>query len=113
MGYDKFSKNTKKRHSILIKNQKRKYPNREYLFSYNYFENHNCCFYPCHPDSIYGHNCMFCRCPLYHDDDCIGIKNGDGVMLDNGIKDCSQCVYPHEYKNAEYLSNYMENDNEL
>jgi len=103
MGYDDFSKNLKKKHSINIKRQKREYPNREYPNSYKYFENIECEFFPCHPDSLNGHNCMFCRCPMYTDESCIGIQNGDGVILDNGIKDCSKCTYPHEYKNAEEM----------
>lgn len=101
--YDEFSHNLKKRHSILIKKQKREHPEREYMFGYNYFENHDCCFFPCHPDALNGHNCMFCKCPLYNDDKCIGIKKGDGVFLDNGVKDCSKCTYNHDFDNAEEM----------
>lgn len=94
-----WSEELKKKHDENIKKQNRKFP-----FSYKYFENHDCEFWPCHKDATAGHNCMFCRCPLYHIDACIGIQNGDGYILENGFKDCTNCTYNHDYKNAEEMS---------
>ena len=36
--------------------------------------------------------CLFCFCPLYHEDNC----GGNPVYLDNGIKDCSFCDRVHD-----------------
>lgn len=37
-------------------------------------------------------NCFFCYCPLYEDPDC----GGNYIILNNGLKDCSTCLKPHE-----------------
>lgn len=104
-GYEDFSNNLKKKHKYNIKKQRKEHPEREYPFSYKYFENHYCEFFPCHPDAVNGHNCLFCKCPLYNLDECVGVKNGDGVFLENGVKDCSNCDYNHRYENAEKMMN--------
>ena len=83
--------------------QSEKHPKRKFLFSYKYFENHDCVFFPCHTDVSKGHNCMFCKCPLYNDPECEGVKQGKAVILENGFKDCSECAYNHEYDNAEEM----------
>lgn len=61
--------------------------------SYKFFCNKECEWFPCHstpnPDEF---NCLFCYCPLYPYEDC----GGEYVMLDNGWKDCSGCLIPHE-----------------
>ena len=101
--YKDFSNNLKKKHDINIKQQKKEFPERKFPFSYKYFENHYCEFFPCHPDSSKGHNCLFCKCPLYNDESCVGVQNGDGVILENGFKDCSGCTHNHEYGNAEEM----------
>ncbi|WP_206214850.1 MULTISPECIES: cysteine-rich small domain-containing protein [unclassified Adlercreutzia] len=59
---------------------------------YAYFENRECEFYPCH--GVEHINCLFCYCPLYHDEGC----GGDWADL-NGAKDCSACTYPHVREN--------------
>jgi len=89
----------RKKHEENVTKQKVKYP-----FSYKYFENHSCEFFPCHPNATAGHNCMFCRCPLYTIDACVGIQNGDGIILENGLKDCTNCTYNHDYINAEAMT---------
>lgn len=45
----------------------------------------------CHsPDSI---NCLLCYCPRYD----MGTEcGGNFVILENGIKDCSDCAIPHD-----------------
>jgi len=103
MSYEYFTPEQKELHEAQMKKQREEFPNRKFLFSYKYFENHDCVFFPCHPDSSHGHNCMFCKCPLYHDESCIGIQNGDGFILENGFKDCTKCTYNHEHRNAEEM----------
>jgi Zn-finger protein len=98
--YTNFDNKLQEKHLNNIKNQ----TNRKYPFSYKYFENTDCEFFPCHTDVSKGHNCMFCRCPLYPIDACYGIQNGDGVILENGVKDCTNCTYNHEYENAILMS---------
>ena len=59
-----------------------------------FFTNHECAYFPCHeglePEAF---NCLFCFCPLY----ALGPNcGGDFTYLENGVKDCSNCVRPHE-----------------
>lgn len=74
---------------------------------YNYFENHDCEFYPCH--NMEHLNCLFCFCPLYPDMECGGNfsiiegKNGDPV------KDCSNCTIPHSKECYDYIINKLNN----
>ena len=69
--------------------------------SSSYYENRECKYYPCHKgtDEI---NCMFCYCPLYEREKCPGnpsfIREGE-----NRIKDCSNCLFPHQAKNYEVI----------
>lgn len=69
--------------------------------SSSYFENRECKYYPCHKgtDEI---NCMFCYCPLYEREKCPGNPSyiGEG---ENKIKDCSNCLFPHQAKNYETI----------
>lgn len=60
--------------------------------SYNFFQNNKCEYFPCH--DIYDNdnfNCLFCYCPLSPYEDCGGMF----TVLNNGWKDCSNCVIPH------------------
>lgn len=64
---------------------------------YAYFSNRECEFFPCHrtsdPDNF---NCLFCYCPLY----VLGERcGGNFVFLENGVKDCSGCMFPHLKEN--------------
>ena len=56
----------------------------------NLYKQNNSICNKCHhvKDDIY---CMFCYCPLYDEFDC----GGDYIILDNGVKDCSNCIRPH------------------
>lgn len=47
--------------------------------------------YNCHPEQR-TINCIFCYCPNYDNMDC----GGDYLILDNGLKDCSKCLKPHQ-----------------
>jgi Zn-finger protein len=73
--------------------------------SYKFFHNTACEFSPCHSDmKSEDINCMMCFCPAYSIKDCPGIKAGLGVVLDNGIKDCSGCSLPHKAENYKLFS---------
>ena len=68
---------------------------------YNYFSNRDCRYFPCHeggqPDDF---NCLFCFCPLY----CKGTEcGGDFVILENGAKNCSGCLFPHKKENYQII----------
>lgn len=64
----------------------------EHENSYKFFENKDCEYYPCHKCEHI--NCLFCCCPLY-----FGDSPGTYKILENGVKDCSDCTYPHEPQN--------------
>lgn len=62
--------------------------------SYNFIQNKSCEFFPCHTiskDKEECFNCLMCFCPLHHMEDC----GGNYIILDNGVKDCSNCTIPH------------------
>ena len=50
----------------------------------------DCPYYPCHKGAM--HSCDFCYCPLYEYADC----GGSYIILSNGLKDCSNCMLPHD-----------------
>ncbi|MGL5439724.1 MAG: cysteine-rich small domain-containing protein [Filifactoraceae bacterium] len=61
--------------------------------NYAFFSNKVCEAFPCHPVADRDNfNCLFCYCPLYFlEDEC----GGYFTYLQNGVKDCSQCGFPH------------------
>lgn len=63
----------------------------------HFMSNTTCPWFPCH-DGVAAEdfNCLFCYCPLYPYMHC----GGKYVMLSNGWKDCSDCVFPHKKDNA-------------
>ena len=74
--------------------------------SYNYFENRDCEFFPCHNGIDVekdGFNCMFCRCPQYHIENCAGIMKCE-ILKPTGIKDCTNCEIPHKHCFREEMS---------
>jgi len=81
--------------------------------NYKFFQNTKCEYFPCHK-GVHGKefNCLFCYCPLYFMEDC----GGNYKILPNGIKDCSDCLIPHngtqgwEYINKK-IKEYFENKN--
>jgi len=70
--------------------------------SYKFFTNKDCEYYPCHK-SLDEINCLFCFCPLYYMEDC----GGDYTILDNNVKDCSNCVKPHLRENYDLICNQL------
>lgn len=64
--------------------------------SYRFFQNRECEFFPCHEvQDEAAFNCLFCYCPLYLDDNCIG--SPEYIITGRGqrIKDCSSCLVAH------------------
>lgn len=64
---------------------------------YAFFCNRQCEYFPCHqgvpPEDF---NCLFCYCPLY----ALGTEcGGNFKILENGVKDCSGCAFPHRREN--------------
>ncbi len=66
------------------------------------FTNKECEYYPCHKNETgKAFNCLFCYCPLY----VLGSMCGGSFrILENGIKDCSECILPHDPENYGYIT---------
>lgn len=68
---------------------------------YSFFTHEHCEFFPCHSGiGKEEFNCLFCYCPLYFLGEACG---GDFTMLTQGIKDCSNCLFPHKKGNHEEM----------
>ena len=66
---------------------------------YAFFQNTECEYFPCHKTTnTKDFNCLFCYCPLYMLNEHCG---GNYHYLKNGIKDCSDCIFPHQKSNYE------------
>lgn len=61
--------------------------------NYSYFQNKECEYFPCHKTEGEFFNCLFCYCPLYALGDKCG---GNFKYINEGIKDCSDCLIPHK-----------------
>ena len=62
--------------------------------NYKFTQHKECEFFPCHPTQHpETFNCLFCYCPLYALGENCG---GNYKYLENGIKDCSNCLRPHK-----------------
>ena len=69
--------------------------------SYKFFANKDCKYYPCH-EGIQEVNCLFCYCPLHSREHCPG--NPKYIEVNGAkIKDCSNCIFPHDAKNYEII----------
>ena len=65
--------------------------------AFAFFSHKNCEYFPCHQGiPIEDFNCLFCYCPLYVLGEQCG---GNPKLLENGIKDCSNCNFPHHRDN--------------
>ena len=72
---------------------------------YKFNQNLQCEFFPCHKGIKEDNfNCLFCYCPLYALGDKCG---GNFVYLENGIKDCSNCLIPHHRQNYDKVMEKM------
>lgn len=74
-------------------------------YGYNYYENRQCQYYPCHRAATDEFNCLFCYCPLYALKDKCG---GNFTYTDNGVKDCSNCLIPHSSNGYEYVMSHIQ-----
>ncbi len=64
------------------------------MANHEFFQNTACEYFPCHRGvEIQQFNCLFCYCPLYALGDRCG---GDFTYTEGGIKDCSDCLRPHQ-----------------
>lgn len=69
--------------------------------SYKFFQNKECEYFPCHKvENTEKFNCIFCYCPLYAMKEKCG---GNFTYLENGIKDCSNCTFPHMAENYDFV----------
>ena len=69
---------------------------------YSFTQHKTCEFFPCHktehPEDF---NCLFCYCPLY----ALGRRCGGNFRyLENGVKDCSACLFPHCRENYDKVN---------
>ena len=68
--------------------------------SFSYFKNDACEYFPCHKtEDSETFNCLCCYCPLYHLENC----GGNCHFTKDGIKDCSDCLVPHQPENYTYI----------
>lgn len=64
---------------------------------YAFFQNRECEFFPCHKGAdAENFNCLFCYCPLYALGEGCG---GNFQYIAGGVKDCSNCLFPHNPDN--------------
>lgn len=71
------------------------------MADHSFFQNKKCEYFPCHKTgNAENFNCLFCFCPLYALGDQCG---GNFTYLDNGIKDCSNCLKPHKKENYDKI----------
>ncbi|MBD5451840.1 MAG: metal-binding protein [Lachnospiraceae bacterium] len=75
--------------------------------SYRFFENKECEYFPCHK-GLDRFNCLFCYCPMYLREDCLGAPQ---YLEKNGkkIKDCTNCTFPHLPQNYEKIIEFLKN----
>ena len=76
--------------------------------SYKFFCNKECEYFPCHKvDDSEDFNCLFCYCPLY----VLGKEcGGNPIFLENGVKDCSNCTFPHKRQNYDKIINAIKKE---
>jgi Zn-finger protein len=72
---------------------------------YKYFENNQCEYYPCHKGTSRV-NCLFCYCPMYPYEGCLGNPKYIDVA-GKTIKDCSDCIFPHSEKNYDAIMQFI------
>ena len=69
---------------------------------FSFFAHKKCEAFPCHETMDKDNfNCLFCYCPLYP----LGENCGGAFhYLQDGVKDCSLCLIPHERDNYGYIT---------
>ena len=68
---------------------------------YAFYSHKDCELFPCHKtDDTNNFNCLFCYCPLY----VLGRNcGGNYEYTKDGIKDCSNCLLPHQRNSYGYI----------
>lgn len=80
--------------------------------SSRYFCNKECEYFPCHAGvDRERFNCLFCYCPMNRFTNCPG--KPEYIVLKDGrkIKDCSNCVFPHDPDNYDKIMEFLQNNN--
>ena len=73
--------------------------------SARFFENKECEYYPCH-EGLAEMNCLFCYCPMYLREHCLG--NPSYIEKDGRkIKNCMNCTFPHKAENYDTIMQYL------
>jgi len=76
--------------------------------SYRFYNNKDCQYLPCHNvKDVENFNCMFCYCPLYFLDEC-----GGNYKNTHGMKDCSDCLIPHDPNGYDHINKKIAEINE-
>ena len=78
---------------------------------FSFTQHTKCEYFPCHktehPEDF---NCLFCYCPLY----ALGDKCGGNFRyLEEGTKDCSNCLVPHSRKAYGIVTSHFEDLKQL
>lgn len=71
---------------------------------YKFNQHLKCEFFPCHKGlerEVF--NCLFCYCPLYM----LGDSCGGDFKINHGIKDCSDCLKPHDLDGYAFIMGQM------
>lgn len=73
--------------------------------SHRFFENKDCKYFPCHKD-LDEFNCLFCYCPMYTSEHCLGNPE---YMEKKGkrIKVCTNCSFPHQPENYDKIIKFL------
>lgn len=73
--------------------------------SHKFFENKECKYFPCHK-GLEAFNCLFCYCPMYPKEKCLG--NPRYIeRSERKIKDCSNCTFPHQPENYDKIMEFL------
>ncbi|WP_394283112.1 cysteine-rich small domain-containing protein [Frisingicoccus sp.] len=73
--------------------------------SYKFFENRDCRYFPCHK-GLEELNCLFCYCPMYFKEKCLGnpkYSEKEG----RSIKVCTDCTFPHRPENYDKIIQFL------
>ncbi len=82
--------------------------------SYRFFQNRECEFFPCHKvQDEDDFNCLFCYCPLYLDENCIGSPEYIVTRRGQRIKDCSSCLVVHRPEMYDKVIAYLRRQDEI
>ncbi|MBQ2276830.1 MAG: cysteine-rich small domain-containing protein [Lachnospiraceae bacterium] len=76
--------------------------------SHSFFENRACKYFPCHK-GLEDFNCLFCFCPMYHMQNCLGSPEYMEVK-GKKLKVCTNCTFPHQPKHYEAIMNKLKNE---